>query len=67
VGTRREGDGVQRMVSLVLWLLALAWVVGWVMLAAYRDELPGGLLWALFALIAWWLVGGASKEGRRRR
>jgi len=55
------------MVSLGLWLLALVWVAGWVIWAAYRDELPGGLLWALFALIAWWLVGGASKEGRRRR
>ena len=67
VGTLREGDGVQRIVSFGLWLLALVWVVGWMVWAAYREELPGDLLWVLFALIAWWLVGGASKEGRRRR
>lgn len=54
------------MVSRYGWFLALIWVVGGVLWAVYRDQLPSGLLWGLLALIAWWLVGGASKEGRQR-
>jgi hypothetical protein len=54
------------MVSFGGWFIALAWVVGWILWAVYRDQIPSGLLWGLLALIAWWLVGGASKEGRKR-
>jgi len=56
---------MRRLIVLAFWMLILAWLIAWVTWVTYQGDVPVGAAWALIALTAWWLVGSASREGRR--
>ncbi|HZD58762.1 MAG TPA: hypothetical protein VE136_18670 [Anaerolineales bacterium] len=60
----RVGD-MRRLILIAFRLLILVWLITWMILGAYQGKLPAGVIWAMFSLSAWWLVGQTSKEGKR--
>jgi hypothetical protein len=60
------GGNMRRLIILAFWMLILGWLIAWLSWATDKGEMPSGALWAMFSLTAWWIVGAASREGKRR-
>jgi hypothetical protein len=60
------GGNMRRLITLAFWMLILGWLIAWLSWATDKGQMPSGALWAMFSLTAWWIVGAASKEDKRR-